>query len=88
MLPESAPSVPAESGVWRFDDFVLDTPNYELRSGETVIRVEPQVFDVMAQLVANHERVVTKEELFDSVLLEHLIDGAHRADAPAVINER
>ncbi|WP_099247370.1 alpha/beta fold hydrolase [Mycobacterium sp. shizuoka-1] len=32
-----------------------------------VIRVEPQVFDVMVQLVANHERVVTKDELFDSV---------------------
>jgi pimeloyl-ACP methyl ester carboxylesterase/DNA-binding winged helix-turn-helix (wHTH) protein len=59
--------VPAESGVYRFDDFVLDTPNYELRSGDTVVRVEPQVFDVMAYLVANHERVVTKEELFDSV---------------------
>ncbi len=59
--------MPADSGVWRFDDFVLDTPNYELRSGDTVIRVEPQVFDVMAQLVAHHERVVTKEELFDSV---------------------
>ena len=59
--------MPAESGVWHFDDFTLDTRNYELRSGETVVRVEPQVFDVMAYLVANHERVVTKEELFDSV---------------------
>lgn len=67
MLPESPPSVPAEPGVWRFDDFVLDTRNYELRGGEARIRVEPQVFDVLAYLVANHERVVTKEELFDSV---------------------
>ncbi|MCX2930339.1 alpha/beta fold hydrolase [Mycobacterium sp. CVI_P3] len=67
MLPEPDSSVPAESGVWRFDDFVLDTRNYELRSGETVVRVEPQVFDVMAHLVTHHERVVTKEELFDSV---------------------
>jgi len=67
VLQESAATPPADAGVWRFDDFVLDTRNYELRSGETVIRVEPQVFDVMAQLIANHERVVTKEELFDSV---------------------
>ncbi len=67
MLPESAPSASAAAGVWRFGDFVLDTRNYELRSGEAVIRVEPQVFDVMTFLVANHERVVTKEELFDSV---------------------
>jgi pimeloyl-ACP methyl ester carboxylesterase/DNA-binding winged helix-turn-helix (wHTH) protein len=53
--------------VWRFDDFVLDTARYELRRGDEVIKVEPQVFDVMTQLVGNHERVVSKEELFDSV---------------------
>jgi DNA-binding winged helix-turn-helix (wHTH) protein len=32
-----------------------------------VIRVEPQVFDVLTQLVSNHDRFVSKEELFDSV---------------------
>jgi pimeloyl-ACP methyl ester carboxylesterase/DNA-binding winged helix-turn-helix (wHTH) protein len=53
--------------VWRFDDFTLDTARYELRHGGDVIRVEPQVFDVMTQLISNHERFVTKEELFDSV---------------------
>ncbi|CDO25560.1 CadC family transcriptional regulator [Mycolicibacterium mageritense DSM 44476 = CIP 104973] len=53
--------------VWRFDDFVLDIGRYELRQGSAVIRVEPQVFDVLNQLVSHHERVVTKEELFDSV---------------------
>jgi pimeloyl-ACP methyl ester carboxylesterase/DNA-binding winged helix-turn-helix (wHTH) protein len=52
---------------WRFDDFVLDTARYELRRSGEVIRVEPQVFDVMTQLVSNHDRFVTKEELFDSV---------------------
>lgn len=46
---------------------MLDTGRYELRSGDTVIRVEPQVFDVLTQLVSNHERFVSKEELFDSV---------------------
>lgn len=32
-----------------------------------VIQFEPQVFDVLTQLVRNSHRVVTKEELFDSV---------------------
>ncbi len=32
-----------------------------------MIRVEPQVFDVLTQLVRNSHRFVTKEELFDSV---------------------
>jgi pimeloyl-ACP methyl ester carboxylesterase/DNA-binding winged helix-turn-helix (wHTH) protein len=62
----SPPGSPA-GVVWRFDDFELDTARYELRGGGTVIRVEPQVFDVMTQLVGNHERLVTKEELFDTV---------------------
>lgn len=53
--------------MWRFDDFVLDTQRYELRNGDEVVRVEPQVFDVLTQLVGNHHRCVTKEELFDAV---------------------
>ena len=53
--------------MWRFDHFVLDTQRYELRRDDEVIRVEPQVFDVLTQLVGNHQRCVTKEELFDSV---------------------
>ena len=53
--------------MWRFDHFVLDTQRYELRHGDDVVRVEPQVFDVLTQLVSNHQRCVTKEELFDAV---------------------
>ena len=53
--------------MWRFDGFVLDTQRYELRHGDAVVRVEPQVFDVLTQLVSNRERCVTKEELFDAV---------------------
>ena len=65
--PESSASLPTSTGVWRFGDFVLDTLRYELRSGGAVIRVEPQVFDVLTQLVSNADRFVSKEELFDSV---------------------
>jgi pimeloyl-ACP methyl ester carboxylesterase/DNA-binding winged helix-turn-helix (wHTH) protein len=60
-------STPTSIGVWRFADFVLDTQRYELRSGGDLIRVEPQVFDVLTQLVSNAHRFVSKEELFDSV---------------------
>lgn len=53
--------------MWRFDGFVLDTQRYELRHDDDVVRVEPQVFDVLTQLVTHRERCVTKEELFDAV---------------------
>lgn len=59
--------MPTSTGVWRFGQFVLDTQRYELRSGGELIRVEPQVFDVLTQLVSNAHRFVSKEELFDSV---------------------
>ena len=63
--PVTAPAVlPA---VWQFGDFVLDLPRYELRRNGVSIRVEPQVFEVLTQLVKHHDRVVTKIELFDSV---------------------
>ena len=61
--PESTPA----TDVWRFDGFVLDTQRYELRRDGDVVHIEPQVFDVLTQLVSNRHRFVTKEELFDSV---------------------
>ncbi len=64
---EPVPESVSSGREWVFDDFVLDTARYELRHAGVEIRVEPQVFDVMTQLVSNHHRLVTKEELFDSV---------------------
>ena len=53
---------------YRFsDDRVLDTDTLELRDGAGVVEVEPQVFEVLRYLVANRERVVTKEELLDQI---------------------
>ncbi|UXA11271.1 alpha/beta fold hydrolase [Mycobacterium sp. SMC-8] len=60
-------ALPPSLRVWRWDDFVLDAGRYELRCGDRVIRVEPQVFDVLTHLVSNHQRFVTKNELFDTV---------------------
>ncbi len=65
MLPAAAKTT--EPQVWRFDDFVLDLPRFELRRNDVAIPMEPQVFDVLIQLVSHHQRVVTKNELFDSV---------------------
>lgn len=66
-MTSADPAITPPQRVWRFDEFVLDAGRYELRSGQSVIKVEPQVFDVLTQLVSNHDRFVTKEELFDSV---------------------
>src|SRR5580704_16079244 len=52
---------------FRFADHVLDVARRELwRSGES-IALEPQVFDLLVHLIHNRDRVVTKDDLLDSV---------------------
>ena len=51
----------------RFEDFALDTDRRELRRGEALVAVQPQVFDVLACLVANHDRVVSRDDLIQAV---------------------
>ncbi len=53
--------------IYVFEDCVLDTGRYMLRRGGDPCPMEPQVFDVLAYLVRNRGRLVTKEELLDEV---------------------
>ena len=50
-----------------FADVELDVDRYEIRRQGSAVRVEPQVFDVLAYLVAHGDRIVSKEELLDNV---------------------
>ena len=51
----------------RFGEFVVDTDTVEVIGPDGVRAVEPQVFDVLAYLVEQQGRLVTKEELLDNV---------------------
>jgi predicted ATPase len=59
--------------IYRFEDIELDTQQYELRSDRGPIRLEPQVFDVLAFLIKNRDRVVSKEELFEGVWGDRIV---------------
>jgi TolB-like protein/Tfp pilus assembly protein PilF len=50
-----------------FLDHALDTDRRELRRGAQPVPVEPQVFDLLAYLVQNRDRVVSKDDLIASV---------------------
>ena len=50
-----------------FEDFVLDADRRELHRGGDPIAIEPKVFDLLVHLVANRERVVTKDDLIGAV---------------------
>lgn len=51
----------------RFEDYVVDPDRRELRKGSEVIPTGPQVFDLLLYLVQNRERVVSKDDLLDTV---------------------
>lgn len=53
--------------LYRFEDYCLDTDRRELRQGSAAIELEPQVFDLLAYLIDNRERVVSKADLLASV---------------------
>ncbi len=53
--------------IYAFGDCELDTERYELRRGDARQHVEPQVFDVLAYLLAHRDRLVTREELLAQV---------------------
>jgi TolB-like protein len=52
---------------YRFGDYLLDVARRELRHGGEPIAIEPQVFDLLAYLIQNRDRVVTKDDLLGSV---------------------
>ena len=71
-----------------FGEYTLDTDTQELRHRETLISIQPQVFDLLTYLLRNRERVVSKDDLIaavwegrivsDSTLGSH-INAARRA---------
>jgi adenylate cyclase len=74
--------------IFRFNEFEMDTQNYQLRRNGEVVEIEPKVYDLLRYLVVNRERLVTRDELFDNIWsgqvvsdtsLSNLIKAARKA---------
>lgn len=52
---------------YQFDEFVLDTETFELCLNGAPVKVEPQVVELLALLIKNNPRMVSKEEIFETV---------------------
>ena len=50
-----------------FDDYALDPERRELNRGADVVSVAPQVFDLLDYLIRNRERVVSKDDLINTI---------------------
>ena len=73
---------------YRFAEYEIDLSQHELRRRGEAVHIEPQVFDLIVHLVRNHDRIVSKDELIETVwngrivseaALSSRINGARRA---------
>ncbi|MEM9133163.1 MAG: winged helix-turn-helix domain-containing protein [Actinomycetota bacterium] len=71
-----APTAAAGGGVVRFGPFELDHAMHELRKEGERVHIEPQVFDVLALLIARRGAVVSREEVLDEVWGDRFVSVA------------
>ena len=74
--------------LYRFAEFEIDLSQQELRRLGLAVHIEPQVFDLIVHLVRNRDRIVSKDELIETIwngriiseaALSSRINGARRA---------
>ena len=61
---------------FRFADFEIDAGQQELRRGDEVVHIEPQVFDLLVHLVRNRGRIVSKDELIETIWNGRIVSEA------------
>ena len=61
---------------YRFDDFLLDVPNRQLRRGDERIDLNARYFDALALLVREHGRLVEKDQFFAEVWNDVVVSDA------------
>jgi TolB-like protein len=52
---------------FHFAESEINVARRELRRAGELVSIEPQVFDLLVHLVRNHDRIVTKDELIETV---------------------
>lgn len=65
-----------QTGTVRFGSFELDFDRYELRLDGSPVALEPRTFDLVALLVRNRGRTVTRDEILDEVWQGQLVSDA------------
>lgn len=73
---------------YRFAQYEIDPTRHELSRAGELVHIEPQVFDLIIHLVRNRDRIVSKDELIETIwngrviseaALSSRINGARRA---------
>jgi TolB-like protein/Tfp pilus assembly protein PilF len=59
-----------------FEQYALDTVRRELHRGADIVSVAPQVFDLLDYLIRNRERVVSKDDLINTIWNGRIVSDA------------
>jgi len=62
--------------IYSFNQFSLDTGQFSLCAAGKPVAVEPLVFDLLAYLIVNRHRVVTREELLENLWKGKIVTDA------------
>jgi TolB-like protein/DNA-binding winged helix-turn-helix (wHTH) protein/tetratricopeptide (TPR) repeat protein len=62
--------------IFRFRDFEIDIARHELRHAGAIVHIEPQVFDLLVHLVRHRDRIVSKDELIETVWQGRIVSEA------------
>lgn len=62
--------------IYLFGDSELDTERFELRRSGAALALEPQVFDLLRYLVEHRDRLITRDELFETVWKGRVVSDA------------
>jgi TolB-like protein/Flp pilus assembly protein TadD len=62
--------------IYQFAGCTLDTARRELRQGDDLVAIEPQVFDVLTFLIEARDRVVSRDALLDTVWHGRIVSEA------------
>src|ERR1700704_1805042 len=67
---------PQRPMIFMINECSIDTDAYEVRRNGNLVPVEPQVFDLLIQLLENSDRVVTKDEIIERVWHGRIVSEA------------
>lgn len=72
---------------FRFDQFSVDLDRHELQKGDALVPMERKNFDLLVLLLRNRDRVVSKEEIFESIWPGVFVTDASLSTAIAQIRK-
>jgi formylglycine-generating enzyme required for sulfatase activity/DNA-binding winged helix-turn-helix (wHTH) protein len=61
---------------YRIGEYVIDPAAYELRRGDALLPVEPQVLELLVFLIENRQRAVTKDEIIERIWNGRIVSDA------------